>query len=232
VADEALFDNALAILDRGTAKPFFMQIMTTSNHRPFTYPAGRIDIPSPGGRDGGVKYTDYAIGRFIDQARKKPWFKDTLFIVVADHCASVAGKSKLPVAGYRIPMIFYAPDMLPPGSFRKMESQIDLPPTLLDLLGAQGDEHFFGESMFEDQDKPERAFISNYQELGYLKGGLLTVLSPRQMAEAFRIDPETYAATPAPLDPVLLKEAIAYYQTGSRAFKSNRLRNPDYPGNR
>ena len=88
VADESLFDNALNELDKVHAarKPFLAQIMTTSNHRPYTYPQGRIDIPSPGGREGAVKYTDYAIGRFIDQAKTKPWFKETLFVIVADHC--------------------------------------------------------------------------------------------------------------------------------------------------
>jgi phosphoglycerol transferase MdoB-like AlkP superfamily enzyme len=232
VADEALFDNALRVLERpaGEGKRFFAHIMTTSNHRPFTYPDGRIDIQSPGGRDGGVKYTDYAIGRFIDQARTRAWFKDTLFVIVADHCASAAGKTKLPVAGYRIPLIFYAPDMLPPGAFPKMTSQVDIPPTLLDLLGAKGDDHYFGDSLFENEAHPGRAFISNYQELGYLKAGLLTVLSPKQKVEAFRIDPKTYDATPAPVDPTLMKEAIAFYQTGSRAFKRNLLRNPDYRG--
>lgn len=53
--------------------PFYAHVMTTSNHRPFTYPEGRIDIPSRSGRDGGVKYTDYAIGRFIEQARVRPF---------------------------------------------------------------------------------------------------------------------------------------------------------------
>jgi len=230
VADEALFDNVLRVLDKAdpSGRPFFAHIMTTSNHRPFTYPDGRIDIKSPGGRDGAVKYTDYAIGRFIDQARARPWFKDTLFVIVADHCASAAGKTKLPLPGYRIPLIMYAPDMLAPGVFGKITSQLDIPPTLLDLLGARGDDHYFGDSIFENAGRRGRAFISNYQELGYFKDDLLTVLSPRQGAKAFRIDRDTFAATPAPLDPVLLKEAIAYYQTGSRAFNRNALREPYY----
>ncbi len=118
--------------------------------------------------------------------------------------------------------------MLAPGVFSKMVSQIDVPPTLLDLLGAKGDDHYFGDSIFENESRLQRAFISNYQELGYYKNDLLTVLLPKQKAEAFRIDPVTYAATPATPDPVLLNEAIAYYQTASRAFKRNALRNPDY----
>ena len=230
VADEALFANALRILDApgDRGQRFFAHIMTTSNHRPFTYPEGRIDIASPGGRDGAVKYTDFAIGQFIEAARKKPWFKDTLFVIVADHCASAAGKTKLPIKGYQIPVIFYAPDMLKPGVFAKMVSQVDLPPTLLDLLDVKGDDHFFGDSLFEHAAMPARAFVSNYQELGYYKDGTLTVLLPRQKVQAYRIDPVTYEAAPAEVDPVLLKEAIAFYQSGSRAFKRNRLKNPDF----
>ena len=114
VADESLFANGMRVIDDNAArgKPSFTHVMTTSNHRPFTYPDGRIDIRSPGGREGGVKYTDWAIGKFIDDARSKPWFDETLFIIVADHCASAAGKTKLPVGGYRIPIIFYAPKLL------------------------------------------------------------------------------------------------------------------------
>jgi phosphoglycerol transferase MdoB-like AlkP superfamily enzyme len=230
VADESLFSNSLRIFDESNAanKPFFAQIMTTSNHRPFTYPDGRIDIPSPGGRDGGVKYTDFAIGQFIEQARSKPWFKDTLFVIVADHCASVAGKTKLPLANYRIPLIFYAPDMLKPGVSTKMISQIDIPPTLIGLLGAKGTNHFFGDALFENNSNAARSFVSNYQELGYFKDNTLIVLSPKQKAATFSVDPATFAATPAPENLQLTKEAIAYYQTGSRAFKQNALRSPQY----
>ena len=224
VADESLFDNSLVALDQQTTsgKPFFAHIMTTSNHRPYTFPAGRVDLPQ-GKREGAVKYTDYALGRFIEQAKAKPWFKDTLFVIVADHCASVAGKSKLPVAKYHIPMIFYAPDMLKPGHYGRVVSQIDVAPTLLDLVGANGDDHFFGESLFEATTAP-RAFISNYQELGYYKNDTLIVLSPKKKAEAFKIDPVTYEAEKAALDPILLTEAVAYYQTAARAFKRGAMK--------
>lgn len=229
VADEVLFANTLPVLDE-TAKagrPFFAQIMTTSNHRPYTYPDGRIDIPSPGGRKGAIKYTDFAIGQFIEQAKAKPWFKDTLFVIVADHCASVAGKTKLPMAHYHIPMIFYAPDMLKPGVYARMASQIDVPPTLLDVLGAKGDDHFFGQSLFEAEAMPERVFISNYQELGYYRDGVLTVLSPKQRVESFRIDQRSYEATPMARDEARMNEAVAYYQTSARAFRQGALHEPE-----
>ena len=225
VADEFLYDNSLTQLDRAHAagKPFMAQIMTTSNHRPYTYPDGRIDIPSPGKREGAVKYTDYAIGHFIDQARSKPWFDDTLFVIVADHCASAAGKTKLPVTGYHIPLILYAPALLAPGRDDRLASQIDIPPTLLDVMGLPGDDHFFGLSLFEQRQESRRAFISNYQELGYLKADQLVVLGPKQRVDTFRIDANG-DATPAAPDPRLRDEAVAYYQTAFKAFKEGALK--------
>jgi phosphoglycerol transferase MdoB-like AlkP superfamily enzyme len=237
VADEYLFDHVIRTLDdkgdKGTGKaaeekPFFAQIMTTSNHRPYTYPSGRIDIPSPGGRDGGVKYTDYAIGKFIKDASKKPWFKDTLFVIVADHCASAAGKTRLPVTGYHIPLIFYAPGLLKPSVFTPVVSQIDIAPTLMEVLGKNGSAQFYGRSFFEPGPALQRAFISNYQALGYLRDNVLTVLLPKQAVESYQVDPKTLATTPAPVNAQLRDEAIAYYQTASKAFKTGELKAPFY----
>ncbi len=231
VADEVLFDSVIDQLDKraGSKKPFFAHVMTTSNHRPYTYPDGRIDIPSPGGRRGAVKYTDYAIGKFISDAKQRPWFKDTLFVFVADHCASVAGKTRLPVQHYQIPLIMYAPGNLKTGVYSPMISQIDIVPSLVEALGQHGDDLFFGRSVFEDEPPPERAFISNYQELGYLKRNKLTVLLPKRRVQAFDVDPKTFEATPAAVDEELLKEAIAYYQSASTDFRTGLLGAPFYP---
>jgi len=104
-------------------------------------------------------------------------------------------------------------------------SQIDVPPTLMQAMGLKGSAHFFGRSILDGK-APERAFLSNYQELGYLKDGVLTVLRPKRQIESYRIDPETDASTPAPVDARLRDEAIAYYQTASSAFREGRLRLP------
>ena len=230
VDDGSLYTNALAAIRQraATGRRVFAHIMTTSNHRPFTYPAGQIDIPSPGGRKGGVKYSDHALGLFLEAAQKEPWFKDTLFVVTADHCASVAGKSELPVEKYQIPMIWYGPGLVKPGSFQGMVSQLDVPPTLLGVLGVKGDDHFFGQSVFAQKPALMRAFISNYQALGYLKHGILTVLQPKRRVEAYRVDPATSEETPIAVDPTLRDEAIAFYQTAAHALKLGRLAAPSY----
>jgi phosphoglycerol transferase MdoB-like AlkP superfamily enzyme len=114
VCDEDIFDKGLQVFDADSrkGKPFFAQIMTTSNHRPYTYPEGRIQYDgNPQCRDAAVKYTDYAIGRFLSQASKKSWFKNTVFIIIADHCASSAGKTSLPLDKYHIPCLVYSPDL-------------------------------------------------------------------------------------------------------------------------
>lgn len=226
VADEILFSNAARILTEKTRGKdrFFAQIMTTTNHRPFTYPDGRIDIPSPGGHAGGIKYTDYAIGKFIADAEKEPWFKDTVFIIVADHCASVAGKTKLPVAHYRIPLIIYAPGIVSPGVSDRTVSQIDIAPTILDVMGLHGDDYFFGDSLFENADKAGRAFVSNYQELGYYKNGILTVLKPKSVVEAYRVDPVTFESTRTDGNADLEREAISFYQTADLTLRDGELK--------
>jgi phosphoglycerol transferase MdoB-like AlkP superfamily enzyme len=227
VDDESLFNNSLNILDQNVKlhRPFFAHIMTTSNHRPYTYPENKIDLPQ-GTRRGAVKYTDYAIGQFMEKAKTKPWFKDTLFVIVADHCASVAGKTKLPIAKYHIPLFFYAPDLLPAGHYKRMASQIDIVPTLLDVLGTSDAQHFYGQSLFkaEHDQLPERTFVSNYQALGYYKDNTLIVLSPKQEVEAYRIDADSLEAVAAPIDRRLLNEAVAYYQTAARAYKHGELK--------
>ncbi len=109
VADEDLYTKALqeASVSYEQGKPFFYLLMTTSNHRPYTYPEGRIDLPPKvSGRRGAVKYADWAVGDFIERARVQPWFRDTVFVFIADHGAGSAGKSELNPKSHRIPLIF------------------------------------------------------------------------------------------------------------------------------
>lgn len=224
VADESLYDNSVDYINKkiDPSKPFFIHIMTTSNHRPYTFPSGRIDMP-PGSRDSAVKYTDYAIGHFLKLARSQPWFNDTLFVIVADHCASVAGKTKIPVAKYHIPMIFYGPSIVKKGSFPKVISQIDVPPTLIRLMGYKGADHFFGDNIF-GHNYNERAFVSNYQSLGYYKNNKLVVLLPKRKVEIYQVNPKNYSTFSIEIDNELLQEAIAYYQTASIQFKKGLLK--------
>jgi phosphoglycerol transferase MdoB-like AlkP superfamily enzyme len=222
VADEDLFTLSLRELDQDykNNKPFFAQIMTVSNHRPYTYPEGRIDIPSHTGREGAVKYTDYAIGKFIREAKQKPWFSNTLFVIVADHCASSAGKVELPVDKYHIPMIFYSPGHITPGKFEKLTAQIDIGPTILGYLNFSYDSKFFGQDVFKMKDSEERAFISTYQSLGYIKDNKLVILDPNKKAVTYKPDFATGSAVTISADQKLINEAISNYQMASYLYQN------------
>jgi phosphoglycerol transferase MdoB-like AlkP superfamily enzyme len=177
--DEDLFNKVLKEADKSYKKnkKFFSFVMTTSNHRPYTYPDGKIDIPSHTGRSGAVKYTDFAINEFIKKAQKKKWFKDTIFIIVADHNGSSAGKSDLPLHRYKIPCIVYAPDFIKPQVVSKLSSQVDIMPTIFSLIGIGYKAKFYGNNIL-DKNFNQRAFVGNYQKLGYVKDNFLYYLTP------------------------------------------------------
>lgn len=221
VADENLFTLAERQIDGivSEGKPFFVHIMTTSNHRPYTYPEGRIDIPSHTSRAGAVKYTDYAIGKFIKASVNKSWFPNTIIVIVADHCASSAGKTELPVDKYHIPLLIYSPANVASRKVDRLMSQIDLGPTLLGMLNFSYTSKFFGYDIFKLEEGRERAFISTYQSLGYLKHNKLVILSPQKKAVIVTPDFNGGPSAPAAMDARLLNEAIAWYQVSSYAFR-------------
>ena len=229
--DEDAFAWSLEEADRAHAagKPFHHFVMTTSNHRPYTWPAGKIDAGLVG-REGGVAYTDYAIGAFLKAAQTKPWFKDTVFVIVADHCASVAGKRELEVRKYEIPLFIWSPGNLAPRKFDTMMSQIDVAPTVLGLLGVDYLSRFVGADALAPSYRP-RAFISNYQKVAMLRpDGLLTVLKPVRQAVQYQADLATGALTPvATPDASAVEEAIHYYQGTDELFNHGGLQNPEKP---
>ncbi len=196
--------------------------MTTSNHRPYTYPAGKIDIPAATGRGGGVKYADYAVGQLLALARTKPWFEDTLFVFVADHCAASAGKTELPIKKYEIPLIIYGPAHVKPQRIDTMMSQVDIAPTVLGLLNFSYTTKFMGRDILKMDPSRGRAFISTYQKLGFIQGDTLVVLGPQKYLKTYAVDRKTGADIDTGPREATINAAIAYFQ-GASYFYSNRL---------
>ncbi len=223
VADEHLFDKVLSEIDREKArdpkKPVFAHIMTTSNHRPYTYPAGRIDIPSGSGREGAVKYTDYALGRLIERARARPWFDDTVFVITADHGANARGSATIPVNQYLIPVFVYAPKHVTPQRVDRLMSQIDIAPTLLGLLDFSYYSKFLGRDVLRSAPSTDRAFVANFQTLGYLRDDQMVVLRPKRAVETYLRSGREFVATPTN-NPDMTREAIAFYQVASHLFRN------------
>ncbi|HET6632761.1 MAG TPA: LTA synthase family protein [Rhodanobacteraceae bacterium] len=225
VADEDLYTLAMAQMDaiHAEGKPFFLQIMTTSNHRPYTFPKGRIDMPQ-GERSSAIKYTDWAIADFIKRARSRPWFRDTVFVITADHCGASSGSTRIPLNRYHIPLYMYSPAHIQPRRVERLMSQIDIPPTLLGLLHFSYRSRFYGYDIFNLEPGRERAFPSTYANLGYLHDRHLTILMPGHKLEQVRPNPVTGGAVPyAHVDQAQVRQAIASYQVAYDEFHSGRM---------
>lgn len=228
--DEDLYRWTLREADEDFAKgkPFFYFVMTTSNHRPYTFPDGKIDLPSKiSGRAGAVKYTDFAIGEFLRAAASRPWFKDTLFVIVGDHCASSAGKTTLPMENYQVPLMIYSPGgQLEPRVVADATSQIDYAPTLLGQLRWSYPSRFFGRDVlsgsFAQQDGP--LFIGTYQKLGMYRQGAMAVLQPLREAEVYDYDRTTFEMKPCRFGADLIEDTVASYQVASWLFRHRRQR--------
>lgn len=222
VSDEDLLNKALKEADAShrSGKHFFSFVMTTSNHRPFTYPDGRIDIPpSSKSRRGAIKYADYAIGKFLKDAAGKPWFRDTVFIITADHCANSAGKTEMPVRNYHIPMLVYSPAHVKPGAVDALVSQIDTAPTILGLLNFSYETRFLGRDALKGGKAEGRAFVSTYQKLGFLRDGRLAVLGPKKYLKSYAWDEVSQSIT-AKSDAGLENEAAAFFQAANYIYKN------------
>ncbi len=236
--DEVTFENAWGVCDadiynkvlkeadkaHNSGKPFFDFVMTTSNHKPYTYPEGKIEIPSGSGRNGAVKYTDYAIGEFIKEAKQKPWFNNTVFVIMSDHCASSAGRWELDVKNYHIPAFIFNLPNVAPKKINTLSSQIDVFPTLFSLLHWNYKSNLFGVNVLEMTKENERAFIGNYRKLGYLKDNKVLVLDEQANANFYSWNPTDNSLKSIPADKTFTNKTISFYEIADDLYRNGGLK--------
>lgn len=214
LCDEDLYNKTLKEANKSyqNNQNFMFMVMTSSNHRPYTFPENDADIPTKGGgRVAGIKYTDYAIGKFLENVKKQPWFDDTIFVFVADHTAGSAGRLELTEEKYHIPLLIYSPSTIKSKTFDKYMSQIDLAPTLLGLLNFSYYSRFYGKNVLKEGSYEPRSFIANYQKIGYKKDGILSILKPGQTFAQYDHEEKLLKN----VEDKLLLEAISYYNHAS-----------------
>ncbi len=226
ICDEDLYKQSIKYADKSAKanKPFFQFLMTTSNHKPYTFPAGKIDLPQ-GDRNAAVKYTDYALGKFIADAKTKPWFKNTVFVIVADHCASSAGKWEINIDRHHIPAIIYNLNQQPE-KIDRLTSQIDVMPTLFGYLGWNYNTSLYGKDINQMKVGEERAFIGNYRTLGMLQGNTFTQIDDRKRVKQFTVsgnEKQTLSEIKTK-NQDLASQTISYYQTASVRFKNGKMK--------
>ena len=182
-SDEDLFNKSLERLKQlhSEKKPFFSLIFSSSNHAPFQFPDGRIELHDPEKQtvNNAVKYADYALGKFISEAKKQAYWKDTIFLIVADHDNRVYGDSLVPIKKFHIPGLILGAD-IQPKRITTLASQIDLGATLLSLMGVSSEHPMIGRDFAKDSESPGRALMQFDNYFAWLEGDTATILRPQQ----------------------------------------------------
>ncbi len=229
VCDGDLFDNSLLTFDslHTVGKPFFATMITVSNHKPYLYPEGKIPFdPKKQERLHAVRYADFAIGDFVRKARSHDFFDSTIFVFLGDHGARVYGWQQIPMDSYEIPILFYCPALIPAGQrVETLGSQMDLAPTLLDVLNFSYSSKFFGRSLLESHQGYDFALLSHNRDVALLRNNRLALLGIKMENGLWDRDPidGKFTALPIESDSALLLDAIAYYQTAYRLYSRKLL---------
>jgi phosphoglycerol transferase MdoB-like AlkP superfamily enzyme len=226
VCDEDLYDRSIAEMRvlANSGKPFLTTILSVSNHKPFTYPKGKIDAnPDEKKRENAVLYSDFALGEFFRKARKESFWTNTIFAVVADHGARVYGEQSIPIHSYEIPLLILGPAVVSgPVRIGELGCSLDVAPTLLGLVGRPYRTTFFGQDMLKCSADNGRALLNHNRDIGLLARQRLVVLGLMR-------GEEFYAATaphaemkplrsPGPLERELQLDAMALYEVADDLY--------------
>ncbi len=238
VCDEDIFDRALAEMRQMQAagKPFLVTTLSVSNHKPFTYPRGRIaENPDDKVREYAVKYSDYALGRFFAQARREPFWTNTIFAVVADHGARVYGEQTIPIHSYSIPLLILGPAVVDqPRRYDPLGGSLDVAPTLLGLIGRPRETIFFGRDLLRSSG-PGFAPLQHNRDIGILTDDRLAVLGLMRQEEVYAGDPRTGKMSRlnhfGPAERELLRDTAALYQVADDLYlhRAYHLEAPERP---
>lgn len=190
-------------------KEKFVSVMfSSSNHMPFELPDGKIEfeknIPKTS-VENAIKYADFAIGKFFELAKKEDYFKDTVFVVIADHNVRVYGDQIVPIDMFQIPAVIVSSD-IPHQIFTNLTSQSDVLATALDLIGIDLSYPILGNSIFKDNKKNINLMI--FDEIyAYRKEDKVAILVPNMPIKTYLYKDKKLIEIENDL--VLEKEALA-----------------------
>ncbi|MRI33017.1 hypothetical protein EOPP23_08480 [Endozoicomonas sp. OPT23] len=251
VSDQDMFDQSLIELDKmsDTGKPFFAMLQTLSNHLPYTLPEP-LPVEPVKNKDGSVnerltvmKYSDWALGKFFEQAKEKGWYKDTLFVLLGDHGFGTNNLvTTMDLMRYHVPVLMIAPKIRESvgTTNSKTMSQVDVVPTAISLLGKSFPQHCWGRNTLAlPENDPGFAIVKpsgNDPLVAMIEGDKVMIKEPNLKPELFKnldlgsqpsvtrveksADPETYKS---------MKERMsAYIQTALRSLNNKAV--GDKPG--
>lgn len=191
VWDEPYLQHVVRMVN-GFKQPFVASVFTASSHHPFKVPDQyAVTFKDEGGQPihKCVRYTDMALRKFFEAASKQPWYKNTVFVLVADHTnQNTHPYYKTDQGLYSIPIIFYTPD----GSLETgvkqgvIAQQIDVLPTLMGILGYDKPYIAFGCDVLRTPAAQTWAFNYNNGVYQYFKGDFLLQFDGQKTKALYR----------------------------------------------
>jgi phosphoglycerol transferase MdoB-like AlkP superfamily enzyme len=229
VSDEDIYAGAIRQFRAlsQTNQPFFATILSVSNHKPYTYPQGRIPENPNGTRENVVKYTDWCLGRFFKAAKQEAFWTNTIFVVVADHGARVYGSQDIPIFSYEIPLVILGAAVVPqPQRLHATGCSLDLPPTILGLIGRPYESLFLGRDLLRDSPDTFHALLNHNRDIGMFAQDRMVVLGLQKAVEFYAGNPHAVnlELTPHPTleDLELEKNAEAIFQVADELYMNRR----------
>lgn len=178
VQDDAFFEQMAKNMD-SLPRPFVSALMTLSFHDPFLIPDQRFEKFDTKVRDhkrlNCMYFSDWALGRFIDSVRQCSYSDSTIFIFTADHCEIQSTRYPMSSEYFHIPLLIYAPGIIGDSVtvISKTGSQVDIIPTVLDLLGLRTTYESWGKSLLDNENGQGFAVIVNGNKVGLIEDSLM-----------------------------------------------------------
>jgi phosphoglycerol transferase MdoB-like AlkP superfamily enzyme len=155
-----------------------------------------------------MKYADYSVGEFFEMAKKEKYYENTVFLIVADHSTRLRGQDLVPIHKFHIPGIIIGPG-IGPGKYEKVCSQIDMPSTLLDLIGISATHPFIGKPLLSiTENIPGRAIMQYAEANAFMTGNDVVIHRPEMEPSQYVYQNERLVQTE--LDPELAEKALAH----------------------
>jgi len=192
-SDEDVFARADEEFKRMHAEgmPFFGFVFSSSNHDPFEFPDGKIELyeQPKATRNNAVKYADHALGEFFKRAMNAEYWNDTIFLVVADHDSRVFGQDLVPIDNFHIPGLILGAD-IESRTDARIASQIDLAPTLLSLIGIGDPTPMTGRNLADPAlTLPGRAIMQYDRNFAWMQDDQVVIFQPERAAQHYRYQP-------------------------------------------
>ena len=238
VSDQDMFDRAVTELNAlDHTRPFYALLQTLSNHTPYALPDPLpVDAVSGQGVNDehltAMRYSDWALGRFFDQVRNEPWYKDTLFVVIGDHGFGTPRQlTDLDLLRFNVPMLLIAPGITERFGQRNdiVGTQVDVVPTIMGRLGGAVQQQCWGRDLLA-LPAGDKGFgvikpSGGGQTVGLLRGDELVVQPRGEQPRAYRyqLGPQATVTEQAHVPGDLQEQLKAYVQTATSALLEDRV---------